>query len=967
MTQPARSVEAKLRLDSNQYDRAAEGSARTTTKLGDAAEKAQERADKAWREIGDKAGLAGAAIAAAVGVTVFAASRFEQAMSQVDAATHASAAEMDTLSEAALQAGKDTAFSATEAAQGIEELAKAGVATTDIVGGGLSGALALAAAGQISVAEAAETAASAMTQFKLAGSDVTHIADLLAAGAGKAQGGVSDLSQALNQSGLVAAQVGLTLEETVGTLSAFASAGLLGSDAGTSFKTMLQRLIAPMGRGADLMKELGISAFDAQGKFIGMAALAGQLRDVLGGMTDEQRTASLAILFGTDAIRAASLVYEQGSEGIQDWIAATNDAGYAADTAARKTDNLMGDVERLTGELETLAIESGSGVNAVLRIFTQLAEDLVAQLAEVPPVISGTVVALGALTAASLLTFAGWVRLRGAVRDMLDELGKTGPRGAAAAGALGRVGRAAGRAAALLTGLMIAGQIADQFLALDVRTDSLTQSLEKFNATGEAGGELARLYGADLNKLGRDLEFVANMGGRAGLENGAMIEGLGLGIPVMKLFDRSAQSVAERMEALEAAMVQMAEEGGPQLESVMAFLDERAAELGVTTDELVKSHFPELAAALDVAREKSAGAEIDMHALGEQMGATGEDAAEAAEEIIEAWTTASNEFVDLVDIQNSALEDLAEGHDLTAEKILEGLRKQVEAQANWQQNMIDLAGRVPPAVLDHLARLGPEAAPLVQAMVNSSGEQMQEFIDLMSQSGAEGGAEFAQQLAEAGPILAAIADQLGWKTANKIRDGMARNGTTVQEEAARMGIRVVEAFSVSLSGMPDIRIHMDEGSLNRANRRISYAARDRTVRLSFDTVGFAPVGGINIPRRWGGAVEHARHGLLRDAAMFSAQAPARYAFAEPGTGGEAFIPRFGDRDRSLAVLEHAASWYGHTVTPGSGTQVGGRTPMSTSNTYVTNNVYPLKADFTVRDLEATLAVQEARQRVGRPR
>jgi TP901 family phage tail tape measure protein len=126
-------------------------------------------------------------------------------MSAVSAATHAGTKEMDALRGAALQAGKDTQYSATEAAKGITELSKAGVSTADILGGGLKGSLALAAAGQLDVGEAAETAASALTQFKLKGSDIPHVADLLAAGAGKAQGSVADLSAALNQSGLIAA------------------------------------------------------------------------------------------------------------------------------------------------------------------------------------------------------------------------------------------------------------------------------------------------------------------------------------------------------------------------------------------------------------------------------------------------------------------------------------------------------------------------------------------------------------------------------------------------------------------------------------------------------------------------------------------------------------------------------------------------------------------------------------------
>src|SRR5207237_5181548 len=143
--------------------------------------------------------------------------------------------------------------------------------------------------------------------------------------------------------------MGLSVEDTTGTLAAFASAGLLGSDAGTSLKTMFLALSKPSGDAADLMEELGIHAYDASGQFVGITKLAGQLKDRLGGLTQEQRNSALATIFGNDAIRAASILYTEGADGIQQWIDKTNDAGFAAETAAARTDNLAGDIERLKG------------------------------------------------------------------------------------------------------------------------------------------------------------------------------------------------------------------------------------------------------------------------------------------------------------------------------------------------------------------------------------------------------------------------------------------------------------------------------------------------------------------------------------------------------------------------------------------------------------------------------------------
>ena len=315
-----------------------------------------------------------AAGAAALAVKSFA--DFDQSMSAVAATGEDARANMEALRAAAIKAGADTKYSATEAAAGMESLMKAGVSAKDVLGGGLTGALNLAASGNMSVADSAEVAATAMTQFNLVGTDVPHIADLIAAAAGKAQGDVSDMSLALKQSGLVAAQAGLSLEQTTGTLAAFASAGLIGSDAGTSFRTMLLALMAPSKQAAAVMAEYGLSAYNASGDMVTTADLAEQLKTKMGNLAPAQRDAALAIIFGSDAIRAANVLYQQGKQGIDAWTASVNDQGYAARTAATRMGNLKGDLEQLRGSFETLLISAGSGANGPLRTIVKSLTDL---------------------------------------------------------------------------------------------------------------------------------------------------------------------------------------------------------------------------------------------------------------------------------------------------------------------------------------------------------------------------------------------------------------------------------------------------------------------------------------------------------------------------------------------------------------------------------------------------------------
>lgn len=373
---------------------------------------------EALDHISTGAALGGAALTAGFGYAVKQYADFDKAMSQVQAATHETAGNMEKLRTAAMKAGADTKYSGSEAANGIEELAKAGVETKDILGGGLSGALSLAAAGNIEVGEAAELAATAMTQFGLKGSDIGHVADLLAAGAGKAQGSVGDLGYALKQSGLVAAQTGLSIEETTGTLAAFASAGLVGSDAGTSFKVMLQKLQNPSKQAAGLMQEYGISLYDAQGKFKGITAVAGDLKRGLENLTPAQRDAALATIFGSDAVRAANVLYTQGQEGIQGWIDKTNDAGYAASTAAIQQDNLAGDIEKLGGAIDTIILSSSGGLSDFFRGLVQMATGLLDFMGKLPPSFLAVNLTVVGLTGVALLGVAAAAKFITAYQTM---------------------------------------------------------------------------------------------------------------------------------------------------------------------------------------------------------------------------------------------------------------------------------------------------------------------------------------------------------------------------------------------------------------------------------------------------------------------------------------------------------------------------------------------------------------------
>ena len=341
------------------------------------------------------------AVAIAIGVDAtrrFA--EFDQAMAAVRANVTENAGELKKLETAALDAGRSGMFSATKAANAINELGKAGVSVKDIIGGGLKGALDLAAAGEMNAADAAELTASALNQFGLAGSKASHVADLLAAGANMAQGGVQDMGEALKNVGVNAHILGMSVEETVGALTLFASKGLVGSDAGTKFNAMLQNLVAPSIRAQGTIKKLGLQIYDSKGRFVGLASVAQQLHDKLGHLTQAQRNAAMGQMFSNAALTTANALMEQGAKGVEKYTKMINQQGFASKVANTQMDNLKGQLTRLGNAWDTMLIKIGGGGKGVISSMIGAVTGLVNAFAGLPSGVQQAVIAITALVGA---------------------------------------------------------------------------------------------------------------------------------------------------------------------------------------------------------------------------------------------------------------------------------------------------------------------------------------------------------------------------------------------------------------------------------------------------------------------------------------------------------------------------------------------------------------------------------------
>ena len=161
----------------------------------------------------------------------------------------------------------------------------------------------LAAAGGLELATAANATVQSMGAFGLAAGDASVIANALAGSANASSADVADLTQAMSQCSAQANLVGWDIQDTAAVLGMFADAGIQGSDAGTSLKTMLQRLAAPTDKAADAVAELGLQVRDQDGHMRSASEIAAELQTKLGGLSDAQRDAAKQTIFGSDASR----------------------------------------------------------------------------------------------------------------------------------------------------------------------------------------------------------------------------------------------------------------------------------------------------------------------------------------------------------------------------------------------------------------------------------------------------------------------------------------------------------------------------------------------------------------------------------------------------------------------------------------------------------------------------------------
>ena len=325
-------------------------------------------------------GAAATGIASLGGAAIKVGSDFEAGMSQVQAVSGASGAELEKLKEKAKEMGASTKFSATESAEALNYMAMAGWKTEDMLGG-IEGIMNLAAASGEDLATTSDIVTDALTAFGMSASDSTHFADILAAASSNANTNVGMMGETFKYVAPLAGALGYSAEDTATAIGLMANAGIKGSQAGTSLRSVMTRLAKPTKDSQMAMDALGLSITDSSGKMKPLNEVIGDMRKSFAGLTEDEKANYAAMLGGQEAMSGLLAMVNTSDADFEKLSGAINNcSGSAAEMTEIMQDNLQGQLSILQSGLEVLGVSLYETMQGTAKDVVKEAQGMVQQL-----------------------------------------------------------------------------------------------------------------------------------------------------------------------------------------------------------------------------------------------------------------------------------------------------------------------------------------------------------------------------------------------------------------------------------------------------------------------------------------------------------------------------------------------------------------------------------------------------------
>lgn len=348
---------AKISLDTSEYESQLK-KAKTNTKS--VVTDLQNSYTKGFEKVAGTLAKVGTAIAglgtAVGGYAIKVGGDFEAGMSKVQAISGATEKDMEDLSELAKKMGKTTKFSASEAAEGYQYMAMAGWKTKDMLAG-LPGIMSLAAASGESLATTSDIVTDVLTAMGKSAGDAGKFANVLASASSNSNTNVGMMGETFKYVAPLAGALGFNIEDLSQAIGLMANSGIKASQAGTSLRSILTRLASPTDEVETAMAKYGITITDSDGKMRSLADIMQNLRESLGGLSEQEQTAAASAIGGQEAM-SGLLAIVNASQKDYDKLAdaISNSNGAAEKMAKTMQDNLPGKLVILKSALEGVGI-----------------------------------------------------------------------------------------------------------------------------------------------------------------------------------------------------------------------------------------------------------------------------------------------------------------------------------------------------------------------------------------------------------------------------------------------------------------------------------------------------------------------------------------------------------------------------------------------------------------------------------
>ena len=306
---------------------------------------------------GTKIGMMGAAAVAPFAASVRSGAKFQDVLLNIQASTGATTKDIGEVTKASMDLSKSMGMGPAAVAESFLELLKAGMPLEKVLGGAGKAAIEFAKVGQMDVAAAAVVMSDAMNVFKV---DAGTASNAISSAADASSTSIEGIAQAFSMTSAVAALANQKIEDVSAALAVLANNGVKGSDAGTSLKTMLMRLMAPADDAVGAMKEIGLSVEsfrDSTGKMKPLVDIIDTLNDSMGDLDQIAKDDVLRRVFGADAIRAAAILQKSGVAGFQDMRKAMAEAVPVGEKFNQLMGGLSGGGLKVLAALERLAIQ----------------------------------------------------------------------------------------------------------------------------------------------------------------------------------------------------------------------------------------------------------------------------------------------------------------------------------------------------------------------------------------------------------------------------------------------------------------------------------------------------------------------------------------------------------------------------------------------------------------------------------